>query len=416
MADRPLRILASAYTCEPHAGSEAGIGWNWVRQIASRHELWLITRENVVELVEAGAAEFGLSERLTVIGHDLPQWIRRFKRGPRNLYPYYYLWQMAMLPLARRWHARIKFDLAHHLTFATVWIPSALAFVSDDLPFVWGSVGSNEPVPQEFLEPYGLKVRAGEVAKGRVRRAMVKIDPIMRAMQRRAATILALNREVLRYVLPSEHHKVVLCPAMGCEPLDLPAGRYARHEPFRVLCVGRLMYIKQPLLAVQAFARFVERGAQARLDVVGSGPLNDVVAREVDKLGRDEIELHGNVPREQVLKMMMSADAFLFPSFEGAGMVVAEAMESGNPVVCLNAGGPGLWTDNSRGVVVGVSSYESAVRDIADGLWRLYSDEDERSRRAQAARAFADEIMVWDRRGEFIAEVYASALQHGRQT
>lgn len=44
---------------------------------------------------------------------------------------------------------------------------------------------------------------------------------------------------------------------------------------------------------------------------------------------------------------MNKSDIFLFPSFEGGGMVVLEAMAAGLPVVCLDYGGPGeMVTDD----------------------------------------------------------------------
>ena len=32
---KKYKILLSAYACEPHKGSEPGIGWNWAIQLAS---------------------------------------------------------------------------------------------------------------------------------------------------------------------------------------------------------------------------------------------------------------------------------------------------------------------------------------------------------------------------------------------
>ena len=40
-----MRILVSAYSCEPNRGSEPGIGWEWCYQFASLgNETWAITR------------------------------------------------------------------------------------------------------------------------------------------------------------------------------------------------------------------------------------------------------------------------------------------------------------------------------------------------------------------------------------
>ena len=45
-------ILVSAYGCEPFVGSEAGVGWNWVLQMAKNNRLHVITRENNREKIE----------------------------------------------------------------------------------------------------------------------------------------------------------------------------------------------------------------------------------------------------------------------------------------------------------------------------------------------------------------------------
>ncbi len=37
------RILVSAYACEPDKGSEQGVGWHWVLEMAKTEELWVIT-------------------------------------------------------------------------------------------------------------------------------------------------------------------------------------------------------------------------------------------------------------------------------------------------------------------------------------------------------------------------------------
>ena len=48
-----MKVLVSAYACEPGKGSEPGVGWQWVRQIARFHDTWVITRANNREKIEA---------------------------------------------------------------------------------------------------------------------------------------------------------------------------------------------------------------------------------------------------------------------------------------------------------------------------------------------------------------------------
>ena len=47
------RIIVSAYGCEPGKGSEQGVGWNWVLQLAKLTEVVVITRLNNRKAIEA---------------------------------------------------------------------------------------------------------------------------------------------------------------------------------------------------------------------------------------------------------------------------------------------------------------------------------------------------------------------------
>ena len=38
-----MKVLLSAYACEPGQGSERGIGWGWAQQTAGFHDVWVVT-------------------------------------------------------------------------------------------------------------------------------------------------------------------------------------------------------------------------------------------------------------------------------------------------------------------------------------------------------------------------------------
>ena len=46
-----MKILVSAYACEPNKGSEPGVGWNFVKELAKKHNTIVLTRKNNKELV-----------------------------------------------------------------------------------------------------------------------------------------------------------------------------------------------------------------------------------------------------------------------------------------------------------------------------------------------------------------------------
>src|SRR3954453_14891054 len=99
-----MKLLVSAYACEPGKGSEPAVGWNWVQALVRRgYEVHVITRSNNRAAIESDA---GSRQRtLTFHYYDLPGWARAWKRRAGGIYVYYLLWQMGAYRLARRLHA-----------------------------------------------------------------------------------------------------------------------------------------------------------------------------------------------------------------------------------------------------------------------------------------------------------------------
>ena len=49
-----MKILLSAYACEPNKGSEPAVGWNWTRSLIDQgHDVHLITRSNNQPSIDA---------------------------------------------------------------------------------------------------------------------------------------------------------------------------------------------------------------------------------------------------------------------------------------------------------------------------------------------------------------------------
>ncbi|MFT7487241.1 MAG: glycosyltransferase involved in cell wall biosynthesis [Candidatus Paceibacteria bacterium] len=405
------RVLLSAYACEPGLGSEAGIGWNWTRQVAQQYDTWLITRENNVEQIERAAREEGI-DNLTVVGFDLPPWARFWKRGALGAMPYFYLWQVAMGGAARKLDAQFDFDVVHHLTFASSWIPSGLATL--DKPFVWGPVGQHPRIPDRFLLREDWRARALEFFKAGLRGTLMACDPLVRRTRMEADRILSLGSEFSDRVQGATRHKLQPCLACGTDPHHLSESRFLRSKEFRVLYAGRLVDLKGVRLVIESFARLVERKPEAQLDLLGEGPRRAWIEQRVKELGLEHaITLHGKVTHDRTLDCMHRSDVFLFPSFEGAGMVVPEAMAAGNPVVCLDFGGPGEMVGSERGLRVQVAeSPEATAAGLASALLLLADNEEQRERLARSAANWASTETTWAAKGELLPQIYGQALAH----
>jgi glycosyltransferase involved in cell wall biosynthesis len=102
-------------------------------------------------------------------------------------------------------------------------------------------------------------------------------------------------------------------------------------DPFKVISVGRLIPVKNPLQIVLAF----KQGAtsDARLVMIGQGPLHSELEATARDL-RERVTFTGMITREQVYRYLANADLFVSTSWvEGLPIAVMEAMACGCAVI-----------------------------------------------------------------------------------
>jgi glycosyltransferase involved in cell wall biosynthesis len=194
-----------------------------------------------------------------------------------------------------------------------------------------------------------------------------------------------------------------------------PSGGARPPGPWQVGAVGSLEPVKGHDVLLRAFALARSRLGEARLTILGRGPLRHDLGRLAGELGlADVVSLPGWV--EDPSRVMATWDAFAHPSrWEGQGMAILEAMAVGLPVVVTDCpGGPRELVDHGRAGLVVPTGDPVA---LADALVRLREDSDlaERLRRHGQARtaAFRPEAVA-SRLLDFCADI--GALPTRRET
>src|SRR5208282_3662094 len=105
-----MRILLSAYACEPGRGSEPGVGWGWATELArSGHQVWVLTRTDNRAAIERDTGASGPC--LSFIYYELPEWVQRWRRFSAVKPLYYILWQWAAARYIRKLFPQIPFDI-----------------------------------------------------------------------------------------------------------------------------------------------------------------------------------------------------------------------------------------------------------------------------------------------------------------
>lgn len=138
-----------------------------------------------------------------------------------------------------------------------------------------------------------------------------------------------------------------------------------------VLAVGGLTERKNPLRLLQAFTRIRESHPDARLALVGDGPLAGSVRTGSERLGlAGSVAMPGALPNSAVADWMAAADVLAMPSLvEPLGVVALEAMASGRPVAATRVGGAAEVIGRAGALVDPLDP-----RSIAGGILGLLAD------------------------------------------
>lgn len=393
-------ILVSAYGCEPFAGSEAGVGWNWVLQMAKQNHLYVITRANNRDKIEANIPD-DVKENLSFHYYDAPDFVKKLKRREKGLYVYYAFWQMGIIKVIREIIRNNTIDYTMHLSFGSFWMPTFLPCFQ--IPFIWGPLGGGDCVPKPFLSQLPVKDRMMQSMRYFLK-ASSFVNPLVAYPAKRAAAILARTEDSAATIPPKYRDKVsvVLETAMSDDIFDI---RHTPHrdDTLRLIYTGRLTPTKNVISLVKALHRIGDT-IPFHLTIVGRGSEKQKISDYIGRAGlMNRVTLIDEVPRTEVLQLLSSADVYLFPSLhEGGSWALMEAMAIGLPVVCLDCTGMHTITSDDTAVRIMPTGELDLENGIADAIVRFYKEPDYRMGMGEAARERIISKFRWPEKGEFM--------------
>ncbi|WP_344878027.1 glycosyltransferase [Nonomuraea antimicrobica] len=179
-------------------------------------------------------------------------------------------------------------------------------------------------------------------------------------------------------------------------PPGTPARRPDGRAEVHIVAVGRLAPRKQPvrlLRLLQAARARVPARIPMRATIVGDGPARGQMERFLARHGMSEwVSLPGRHTREQIAKVLESADVFVAPApRESFGIAALEARAAGVPVVArAQSGVADFVADGTEGLL------GRTLGDLARAVARLCSDAALRGSIAAHNRATPPAAGSWD--------------------
>jgi len=405
-----LKVLMSAYACEPGQGSEPGVGWNIACEMAKYHDIWVMTRANNRLAIEAEFTCEHISN-IHFVYYDLPYWLMWWKRGERGIQLYYYLWQIGSYFIAWRLHHKIKFDLLHHVTFVKYWTPSFISLLP--LPFIWGPIGGGESAPKAFWADFSFRGKMYETVRT-IARWFGMHDPFVRITARRSLKALVSTRETALQVLRLKAREVKVFGQTGLSQGEIKrlSSRpiFNNNKTIRLISIGRLIHWKGFHLGLRAFAK--ANLTNAEYWIIGDGPERNRLEILAKKLNIAKcVRFWGKLSRENTLNKLEDSHMLIHPSLhDSGGWVCLEAMATGRPVICLDLGGPATQVDNREGFKILALNSKQVVNELAETMQRLAIDKELMVQMGRAGQRRVRQHFSWEKKVKALNKIYFDAV------
>jgi glycosyltransferase involved in cell wall biosynthesis len=221
------------------------------------------------------------------------------------------------LTAATRLAAR-ESDLVH----AHWWVPSGVAAWSARLlggrPYIVTLHGTDVRILQQ-------SALARHLAR-RVLRGARRVTAVSAYLAAQAAELAGLAPDTI---------------AVHPMPVAMPPYQPAARTGHGLVTVGRLSRQKRIHLLLETVAQLARDGTAMPLTIIGDGPERGALEALAGSLGvREQVRFLGQRPPEEISDLISAAALFLFAAEqEGLGLVAAEALMAGVPVVAVRSGG-----------------------------------------------------------------------------
>jgi glycosyltransferase involved in cell wall biosynthesis len=401
-------ILASVYEINPYSNSEENTGWNFVYQIARFQKVIVATVKNNALSIEKYISENPdpIFDNISYIYFDLPTRMHRLKKGPKGAILYYWFWQRLLPNFIKK--QNLHFDIVHNLNLHSDWMPSYLWKLNK--PFVWGHVGHHPLIPFKFIKHHKISYFINDRMAWLTRKLFWELSPALKKTIKKSNHIICMNSSVVD-VLDLKKETYSISPSVATK--DYGCEQNSVRDKFTLITAGKMEPLKGFDLSIKAFAKFLETQTpeskpNCELIVVGSGPEFDSYLVLIHQLKIEKnVQMINWLPKKDLIKLFKNSSAFIFPSHEGAGGIVAEALSCELPIICLDNFGIGEYVNGNCGFTISANNYEQTVTELASAIWKLKSIPRFLQIMRISARQQFEQKFHWDLKGIEFHHIYS---------
>lgn len=370
-----LSVLINAYAISPSWGSEQGVGWHWMTEIAKHCRVFVITEGQWRDEIENAIRKLPQQGNIKMYYNPVSARVRRmcWNQGDYRFYFHYACWQRKTLKIAREIVKENKIDIIHQLNMVGFREPGYLWEISN-IPFVWGPFGGAHPINLKYID--GLIPKIFYFNKNIISKVQLKYSPRVSKAIKSARVLITPLKEDAMEIFKVYGRSSEIISETGIEADAVLSGWTEKSEDyFNILWVGKFAERKKLDIAIRSIAKMTS-SKTVRFHIVGTGTSKDI--KKYKNLSKTEgIEKnciwYGSVTNAEVKVMMQKMDLLFFSSIhELTSTVVPEAIQNRLPILCHDAMGFGpVVEDGKTGFKIPLINPQQSISRFASILGRL---------------------------------------------
>lgn len=373
-----LNILINAYAVAPNWGSEQGMGWNWIINIAKYCKCHVITEGEWRKDIEEALEKLPQKENIIFYYNPVSEKVRNmcWNQGDWRFYYYYHKWQKKTLKIAQQICKKHKIDVIHQLNMVGFREPGLLWKIKG-IPYVWGPIGGMENIPISYLKMVETKQKIFCLVKNIINTLQYKYQPNVRKAIRHSSVLISAVKGVEKVLTDVYNRNSIQINETGCTnelKFQVNNKQIKENSTFNILWVGKFDFRKQLEIALQTIARLKHLNIKLHICGSGSDSQNRKYRELCYSLGiNNNCFWYGKVENKQVMELMQKMDIFFFTSImDLTSTVVLEAIQNKLPIICHDACGFGSIVNDKIGRKIALSTPEDSVKNFTEIIEELY--------------------------------------------
>lgn len=408
-----LRVLINAYACSPGMGSEPGMAWNWIVELARHCELEIITEGEFRDRIERALPRLPQGGNMSFHYNPVSEEVRRmcWNQGDWRFYKYYCEWQWKTYQIAKEICQKEHIDILHQLNMIGFREPGYLWKLSQEtgIPFVWGPVDAKDKFPVAYLQGATLRQKCFMRLKNAITVLQLRHSKRVKTASGQASAVLAASGNSVRSFTKYLHRDAMLMNETGCRPSSA-IHQWEDKSTLDILWVGKMDFRKQLGIAIRAVALCGQ--LNVRLHIVGGGDASAYKSLAVGLGIAAQCVWHSSVSHGEVQRLMSASDLLLFTSVaEGTPHVVLEAIANGLPVLCVDTCGQGDVVSGECGIKVPLTDPQRSAVDFASRISYLYGHREALRQMSKGCKAVSEQLS-WSNKAREMVGVYKNVIKH----